>query len=74
MNRREAIRSLSIAAGASLLPSTPSLAAVLGKSDVSYAQAVKGTAPVGLMVCGPAMSDRRILAVAAAVERALSGD
>src|SRR5438105_5032315 len=34
----------------------------------------KGTAPVGLMVCGPAMSDRRILAVAAAVERALSGD
>jgi mannonate dehydratase len=46
MNRREAIRSLSIAAGASLLPSTPSLAAVLGKSDVSYAQAVRGTAPV----------------------------
>jgi mannonate dehydratase len=46
MNRREAIRSLSIATGASLLPSTPSLAAVLGKSDVSYAQAVKGTAPV----------------------------
>src|SRR5205807_6812878 len=34
----------------------------------------KGPAPVGLMVCGPAMSDRRILAVAAAVERALSGD
>ncbi len=34
----------------------------------------KGTAPVGLMVCGPAMSDRRILAVAAAVEQALSGD
>jgi aspartyl-tRNA(Asn)/glutamyl-tRNA(Gln) amidotransferase subunit A len=30
------------------------------------------TAPVGLMVCGPAMSDRHILAVAAAVERALS--
>jgi aspartyl-tRNA(Asn)/glutamyl-tRNA(Gln) amidotransferase subunit A len=29
-------------------------------------------APVGLMVCGPAMSDRRILAVAAAVERALA--
>src|SRR2546425_9498902 len=34
----------------------------------------KGTAPVGLMVCGPAMSDHRILAVAAAVEQALSGD
>jgi len=31
-----------------------------------------GTAPVGLMVCGPAMSDRRILAVAAAVEQALA--
>lgn len=29
-------------------------------------------APVGLMVSGPAMSDRRILAVAAAVERAIS--
>jgi aspartyl-tRNA(Asn)/glutamyl-tRNA(Gln) amidotransferase subunit A len=33
-----------------------------------------GSAPVGFMVCGPAMSDRRILAVAAAVERALSRD
>ena len=33
-----------------------------------------GTAPVGLMVCGPAMSDRRILAVAAAIERALHGN
>ena len=31
-----------------------------------------GGAPVGLMVCGPAMSDRRILSVSAAVERALS--
>lgn len=31
----------------------------------------RGAAPVGLMVCGPAMSDRRILAVSAAVERAL---
>ena len=30
-------------------------------------------APVGFMVCGTAMSDRRILAVAAAIERALSG-
>ena len=34
----------------------------------------RGTAPVGLMVCGPAMSDRRILAVAAAIERALGRD
>jgi len=33
-----------------------------------------GTAPVGFTVCGPVMSDRRILAVAAAVERALSRD
>ena len=32
----------------------------------------RGAAPVGLMVCGPAMSDRRILAVAAAVEGALA--
>lgn len=34
----------------------------------------RGAAPVGLMVCGPAMSDRRILAVAAAVERALAAN
>jgi aspartyl-tRNA(Asn)/glutamyl-tRNA(Gln) amidotransferase subunit A len=34
----------------------------------------RGAAPVGLMVCGPAMSDQRILAVAAAVERALARD
>jgi aspartyl-tRNA(Asn)/glutamyl-tRNA(Gln) amidotransferase subunit A len=34
----------------------------------------RGAAPVGLSVCGPAMSDRRILAVAAAVERALAGN
>ncbi|HZO01204.1 MAG TPA: amidase [Burkholderiales bacterium] len=33
-----------------------------------------GAAPVGLMVCGTAMSDRRILAVAAAVEKILSGN
>ena len=33
-----------------------------------------GTAPVGFMVCGPAMSDRRILAVSAAIERALFRD
>ena len=31
-----------------------------------------GSAPVGFSVCGTAMSDRRILAVAAAVERVLS--
>ena len=31
----------------------------------------RGGAPVGFMVCGTAMSDRRILAVAAAIERAL---
>lgn len=33
-----------------------------------------GTAPVGFTVCGPAMSDRHILAVAAAVERAFPRD
>jgi aspartyl-tRNA(Asn)/glutamyl-tRNA(Gln) amidotransferase subunit A len=32
----------------------------------------KGAAPVGLMVSGPAMSDRRILAVAAAIEKTLA--
>jgi aspartyl-tRNA(Asn)/glutamyl-tRNA(Gln) amidotransferase subunit A len=31
-----------------------------------------GAAPVGLMVCGTAGADRRILAVSAAIERALS--
>jgi aspartyl-tRNA(Asn)/glutamyl-tRNA(Gln) amidotransferase subunit A len=34
----------------------------------------RGTAPVGFMVCGTGGTDRRILAVAAAVERALSAD
>ena len=34
----------------------------------------KGAPPVGLMVCGTAMSDRRTLAVAAAVEQALTRD
>jgi aspartyl-tRNA(Asn)/glutamyl-tRNA(Gln) amidotransferase subunit A len=33
-----------------------------------------GTAPVGFALCGPPMSDRRILAAAAAVESALSRD
>jgi aspartyl-tRNA(Asn)/glutamyl-tRNA(Gln) amidotransferase subunit A len=32
----------------------------------------RGSAAVSLMVCGPAMSDRRILAVAAAVEKIIS--
>jgi aspartyl-tRNA(Asn)/glutamyl-tRNA(Gln) amidotransferase subunit A len=32
-----------------------------------------GEAPVGLMVCGPAMTDRRVLRVAQAIERVLSG-
>jgi aspartyl-tRNA(Asn)/glutamyl-tRNA(Gln) amidotransferase subunit A len=34
----------------------------------------RGTAPVGFMVCGTGGTDRRILAVAAAVERAFSAD
>jgi aspartyl-tRNA(Asn)/glutamyl-tRNA(Gln) amidotransferase subunit A len=33
-----------------------------------------GAAPVGLMVCGVGGSDRRILAVSAAIERALAGN
>jgi aspartyl-tRNA(Asn)/glutamyl-tRNA(Gln) amidotransferase subunit A len=41
---------------------------------VSLPCQARGAAPVGLMVCGPAMSDRRILAVAAAVERTLAGN
>ena len=34
----------------------------------------KGAPPVGLTVCGTAMTDRRTLAVAAAIEQALSRD
>jgi aspartyl-tRNA(Asn)/glutamyl-tRNA(Gln) amidotransferase subunit A len=41
---------------------------------VSLPCQARGAAPVGLSVCGPAMSDRRILAVAAAVERTLAGN
>jgi len=41
---------------------------------VSLPCQARGAAPVGLMVSGPAMSDRRILAVAAAVEGALARD
>jgi len=47
MNRREAIRSLSFASGASLLASTPSLVGVhKSKFDAGYTQAVTGPAPV----------------------------
>src|SRR5256884_3941283 len=47
MNRREAIRSLSFASGASLLASTPPLAGVLvSKFAAGYTQAVTGTTPV----------------------------
>jgi mannonate dehydratase len=47
MNRREAIRSLSFASGASLLAATPPLAGVLvSKFDAGYTQAVAGTTPV----------------------------
>ena len=41
---------------------------------VSLPCQARGAAPVGLTVSGPAMSDRRILAVAAAVERTLAAD
>src|SRR5437667_4866338 len=47
MNRREAIRSLSFASGASLLASTPPLPGVLvSKFAAGYTQAVTGTTPV----------------------------
>ena len=47
MNRRDAITSISMAGGASLIPSAESLAGTF-KSNVSAAfeQAVRGTAPV----------------------------
>jgi mannonate dehydratase len=47
MNRRDAIGSLSLAGGASLLASTHSLADALSPgSSAAYAQAVTGTAPI----------------------------
>ena len=47
MNRRDAIGSLALAGGASLLASTPSLAGVLGsKLNADYVQALRGTATV----------------------------
>ena len=47
MNRRDAIGSLSMAGGASLLASTHSLADALSpRLNDAYAQAVAGTAPV----------------------------
>ena len=47
MNRRDAITSLSMAGGASLLPPGRSLAeALVPKLSAAYAQAVRGTAPV----------------------------
>jgi mannonate dehydratase len=47
MNRRDAIGSLSLAGGASLIASSESLAdALLPRSAAAYAQAVTGTAPV----------------------------
>ena len=46
MNRRRALRSLSLAGGASLLAGREGLAERLTASPPAYAQAVKGTAPV----------------------------
>jgi len=46
MNRRDAIRSLSLAGGASLAAGTPLAEALEPRSNASYAQAVKGTGPV----------------------------
>jgi len=47
MNRRDAITSMSIAGGASLLPPGGSLAeALVPKLSAAYGQAVRGTGPV----------------------------
>ncbi len=50
------------------------LANFLDGCAVSLPCHAPGSAPVGLMVCGTAGADRRILAVSAAIEKALSRD
>ncbi|WP_420473356.1 amidase [Noviherbaspirillum sp. ST9] len=55
----------------SLLLRNPSTINLLDGCAVSLPCHAEGTLPVGLMVAGPAMSDRKILAVARAIERTL---
>ncbi len=46
----------------------------LGGCGASLPCQERGSAPVGLMVCGTAGRDRHVLAVSAAIERTLAGD
>jgi len=55
----------------SLLLRNPSTINLLDGCAVSLPCHAEGTLPVGLMVAGPAMSDRKILAVARAIEHTL---
>jgi aspartyl-tRNA(Asn)/glutamyl-tRNA(Gln) amidotransferase subunit A len=55
----------------SLLLRNPSTINLLDGCAVSLPCHEEGTLPVGLMVAGPAMADRKVLAVARAVERVL---
>lgn len=55
----------------SLLLRNPSIINLLDGCAVSLPCHAEGTLPVGLMVAGPAMSDRKILAVARAIEHTL---
>jgi aspartyl-tRNA(Asn)/glutamyl-tRNA(Gln) amidotransferase subunit A len=54
-----------------LMLRNPSAINLLDGCAVSLPCHAPGTLPVGLMICGPALSDRKILAVARAVEEAL---
>lgn len=55
----------------SLLLRNPSTINLLDGCAVSMPCHAEGTLPVGLMIAGPAMTDRRILAIARAVEKAM---
>lgn len=56
-----------------MLLRNPSTINLLDGCAVSIPCHAAGTLPVGMMVAGPAMSDRKILAVARAIERTLQG-
>ncbi|OWW20289.1 hypothetical protein AYR66_13095 [Noviherbaspirillum denitrificans] len=58
----------------SLLLRNPSAINLLDGCAVSLPCHEEGTLPVGLMVAGPAMADRKVLAVARAIEHALKPD
>jgi len=57
-----------------LLLRNPSTINLLDGCAISLPCHEAGTLPVGLMVAGPAMSDRKILAVARAIERTLQAE